>query len=110
MWGKAFEQFICMELNAYISYFQRRKKLFFWRSINKQEVYFIVGDEIAIEVKSSKKITEKHLLGLKALKEEKIIKKYYVVSEDKLERTSTEGFKLLYWKNFLQKLWDGEIF
>ncbi|MBF0360295.1 MAG: ATP-binding protein [Oligoflexia bacterium] len=109
MWGKAFEQFICLELKAYLSYYQRRKKLFFWRSINKQEVDFIIGNDVAIEVKSTKKIEQKHLLGLRALKEEKIIKDFYIISDDKIERVSEEGFKIIHWKKFLQKLWSGEI-
>ena len=73
-WGKAFEHFIFMELQSYNSYRQKRKQFYFWRSLNKQEVDFIIDDEIAIEVKSSTKITNKHFSGIKYLKEEKILK------------------------------------
>ncbi|PWU14173.1 MAG: hypothetical protein C5B49_13535 [Bdellovibrio sp.] len=108
LWGKAFEQFICMEIRAYLSYFQKRKTLRFWRSINKQEVDFIIGDEVAIEVKSAKKILSKHLLGIRALKEEKIIRKFYLVSEDRIDRKH-EDVSILHWTSFLAKLWGGEI-
>lgn len=108
LWGKLFEQFICMELKAYLSYFQRKKKLMFWRSINKQEVDFVIDNEIAVEVKSTKKILPSHMLGINALKEEKIFKKFYIVSEDKLERVS-EGVSIMHWTSFLKALWNEEI-
>lgn len=109
LWGKSFEQFILMELKTYISYKQKRKKIYFWRTINQQEVDFIVGDKIAIEVKSSKKITRKHLKGLIALKEENIIQDYYVVSEDPLNHIAEGFIHVIHWKEFLRKLWNHEI-
>lgn len=110
LWGKAFEQFILMELKSYNSYRQKRKNLYFWRSINKQEVDFIIDDEIAIEVKAAKKIHEKHLSGIKALKEEGIIKKFYLLSEDPLHRLVEKNIEIIHWKKFVEKLWAGKIF
>lgn len=109
LWGQAFEQFILMELKAYVSYRQKRKEIGFWRSTDKYEVDFIIGNEIAIEVKSTKKVSEKHLKGLKVLQEEKIIKKFYLISEDPISKL-TQGIELLHWKNFLQQLWSDKIF
>jgi len=50
---------------------------------------------ILLEIKASNKISEKHFLGLKALKEEKIIKKYYIVSQDKINRKTNDGVELI---------------
>lgn len=86
LWGQAFEQFILMELKAYISYCQKRKEIGFWRSTDNYEVDFIIGNETAIEVKSTKKVNDKHLKGLKVLQEEKIIKKFYLISEDPISK------------------------
>ena len=108
--GQALEHFILLEIKAYISYRQKRNKIYFWRNTSKHEVDFIIDNEIAIEVKASNKISEKHVLGLRALKEEKIIKKYYVVSQDKINRKTNDGFELIYWQNFLDVLWTGQIF
>ncbi len=108
-WGLLFEQFIGMELKAYFSYTQTNKKLTFWRNTSKHEVDYIVGNEIAVEVKATKKVESKHLKGLYALKEENIVKDYYLISEDKIERRTSDGFQLLYWQNFLDKLWKNEI-
>jgi predicted AAA+ superfamily ATPase len=108
-WGKLFEGFILSELRAYISYQQKGRKLYYWRSTSKQEVDFIVGDTIAIEVKSTKKISEKHLAGLKALREENLIKSFLIISEDSLNRVNDE-ISILHWQTFLKRLWAGEIF
>jgi predicted AAA+ superfamily ATPase len=112
LWGKCFEQFILMELKAYISYRQKRKKVYFWRSINKQEVDFIVGDEdpIAIEVKSTKKVLPKHFSGIRALKEENLIKDYFVISEDPINRKEDNFINVIYWEDFLRKLWSDALF
>ena len=109
LWGQAFEQFILMELKAYVSYRQKRKEINFWRSTDKYEVDFIIGREIAIEVKSTKKVSDKHLKGLKVLQEEKIVKKFYLISEDPISKL-TQGIEFLHWKNFLQQLWNDKIF
>lgn len=109
LWGKNFEQFILMELKSFLSYRQKRLKIYFWRSVNKQEVDFIIDDTVAIEVKSSKKTSRKHLAGLKALSEEKIISSYYLVSEDPINRTVEDQFQCLHWKTFLKRLWNNEI-
>ncbi|MBL7670703.1 MAG: ATP-binding protein [Bdellovibrionaceae bacterium] len=109
LWGKNFEQFIHMELKTYISYRQKRKEICFWRTVNKQEVDFIVGDEIAIEVKATKKISGQHFSGLRALKDENIIKNYYLVSEDPINRIAEDFINVIHWKDFLKKLWADEI-
>lgn len=46
------------------------------------EVDFIVGDEIALKVKSSAHVTDQMLKGLRALDQEKIIKHRFVVTPD----------------------------
>jgi predicted AAA+ superfamily ATPase len=108
LWGKAFEQFIAMELRAYLSYQMKKQKLYFWRTENKQEVDFVLGEDVAIEVKSTKRVSKNHLKGLLALKEEKIIKKYFLISEDPIERV-VDDIKIIKWDTFLKQLWQGTI-
>ena len=109
LWGRAFEQFIAMELRAYLSYEHKdRLPLSFWRSTSQFEVDFILGDEIAIEVKSTQKLQKEHFKGLRALQEEKRIGKYYLISNDPLRRNH-EGIHCLPWKTFLQELWAGKV-
>lgn len=99
-YGRAFEHFIAMELRAYLNYYRKQESLSYWRSKQGQEVDFIIGDHTAIEVKSTSTVTSKHLSGLKALKEENICKKYYLISFDKVNRI-TDGIEIMYWKDFL---------
>ncbi|MBI4405430.1 MAG: DUF4143 domain-containing protein [Deltaproteobacteria bacterium] len=53
LYGKLFEQWIFMELRSYLSYKRVRETLNFWRTEDKVEVDFLIGDEVAIECKSS---------------------------------------------------------
>jgi predicted AAA+ superfamily ATPase len=112
-YGLMFEAFLAQELQAYISYRRLKRDLCFWRSTSQFEVDFVVGREIAIDVKSSDHATNRDLKGLKALAEEGIFSKFYLVSQDEVEKEVSIGgdFKvqMLHWKNFLSKLWGGKI-
>ena len=51
-YGKAFEQFIWMELRAYLSYQRKKLPLTFWRTKHRHEVDFLIGEQLAVEVKA----------------------------------------------------------
>ncbi|MBF0298660.1 MAG: ATP-binding protein [Oligoflexia bacterium] len=105
LFGKAFEHFIFMELKSYINYNSPSTTLNFWRSVNHQEVDFILGNLMAIEVKSKNKVSEREALHLQALKEEKKHKYFIVVSQDPINREKN-GILYLHWKKFLNRLWN----
>ncbi len=109
LFGKAFEQFIICEVRAYVSYLRRDLELFYWRSVHSQEVDLIVQDVLAIEIKSTSLVQEKHLKGLKALKEEELIQNYIVVSQDPKVR-KVDGITIYPWRDFLDRLWSGQWF
>ena len=109
-YGKCFEQFIWMELRAYLAY--RRldlHELNFWRTKHGQEVDFIVGDEIAVEVKASNRVSERDLKGLRALAEEGVFKNFYLVSNDRTTRRYEESCTMMYWEDFLTALWNDKL-
>ncbi len=108
LYGKAFEHFIGMELKAYLSYRRLPDELSFWRSINGQEVDYLVGKSTAIEVKSTKRIDAKHLKGLQALREENVFKKYLLISHDSIPQT-IDGIVCRHWKTFLEDLWKNKL-
>ena len=110
-YGKLFETYIAEELTAYLDYNRRKERLTYWRTRQSSfEVDFVIGDEVAIETKTTKLVNEsKDLRGLRALKEEGIFKKYIVVSRDNISRTTEDGITLLPWNLFLDWLWDGKI-
>jgi predicted AAA+ superfamily ATPase len=108
LFGQAFEHFIAMELRAYLSYSRKKMPLCFWRTLDGHEVDFIIDDQIAIEVKTTKKVTGKALKGLKYLMEEKKLKKYYLISQDPIAMNQ-EGIYILPWETFIKQLWDGKV-
>ena len=111
LFGLAFEHFIALELRAYISYRRLMMDLCYWRTTSQIEVDFIVGDHLAIEVKASSLVQDKHLKGLRALKEEKIktLKRYIIVSCDTSKRSLEDGIEIYPWKEFLEDLWKDKL-
>jgi len=107
--AKAFEHFVFQEVQAYLSYFRSDMELMYWRSVNKQEVDMIIGEELAVEIKATSLVQDKHLKGLRALREEKKIKNYCVISDEQRARI-VDGIIVYPWRDFLDKLWANELF
>jgi predicted AAA+ superfamily ATPase len=97
LYGKSFEQFICMELRAYLSYRRKKLSLTYWRSKNGHEVDFLLGTRTAIEVKATKKISRNDSKGLKYLKEEGVFKNFILVSQDPVS-SSTDDILTIPWQ------------
>ena len=110
LFGQAFEQFIGCELRAYLSYKNIHLPLQFWQSKSRMEVDFVIGDQIAIEVKASNKITSYDQKGLLAIKEEKKWKHLIIVSQDPIEGHFKNSIQHIYWENFLKQLWNNHFF
>lgn len=107
--GVAFEHFIMQEIRAYLSYHQVDLPMSYWRTqVSQYEVDCILGDEIAIEIKSSSKFSTQMLKGLKALQEEKKVKKFILVSNDPVSR-NYDGVLVMPYTEFLEKLWGGHF-
>lgn len=108
-YGKSFEHFILMELRAYQAYRNPELPLYFWRTHSGIEVDFILGEmQVAIEIKTSSRINESHLKGLKALREENSLKDCILVSFE-TEPKILDGIKCLPWQMFLKQLWAGDL-
>jgi len=108
LYGKAFEQFIGMEIRAYLSYKRKKVQLSYWRSVHGYEVDFLMGRQTAVEVKASQKISQRDFKGLKALEEEKVFKNYILVSQDPIN-TRENHFQALFWEDFLKDLWEDKF-
>ena len=107
--GRAFEHFIFNEIKAYLQYNEDHRPLCFWRSKNHQEVDFVVGDNLAIEVKASRTVRSRNLKGLKALCEEGSFSHKIIVSLEPRPRLIENQFLVLPYKDFLKKLWKNEF-
>ncbi len=108
--GMSFEHFILMELKAYQAYKDPELQLHFWRTSTGIEVDFILGDmDIAIEIKSSKRINNSHAKGLRALAESHALKRALIVSFEEEPKKLSGNIECVFWKDFLAQLWAGEI-
>ncbi|MCM2324536.1 MAG: AAA family ATPase [Oligoflexia bacterium] len=108
--GKAFESYLFHELKTYCDY-KRVESLSYWRTQAGDEVDFILGDEVAIEVKAKATVDSSDLKGLRRLKEEKRLKRYFLVyagPTPKRLQPDTE-IEIVGYEEFLDRLWDGEI-
>jgi predicted AAA+ superfamily ATPase len=106
--GRALEHLIFCELRAWLAYRRDPRALRFWRSTDGSEVDFVVGDEVAIEVKGSSRIVQRDLIGMKRLAEETTLKKRIVVCSEEAPRI-VDGVQILPVRDFLGDLWMGGV-
>jgi predicted AAA+ superfamily ATPase len=103
--GNAFEHLCIQELRAAISYKNKNLSMNYWRSTSGDfEVDCILGKEMAIEIKSSDRFQEKYLKGLKAFKEEGLVKRHILISRDPVKRI-VDGIEVLPFDSFLKEFW-----
>jgi predicted AAA+ superfamily ATPase len=104
--GEAFETYLMHELVCFRDYVSG-EPLSYWRSISGFEVDFIIGDHTAVEVKAKKTIALQDIKSLKALAEEKKLKRCLCVSLEPRPR-KVEGITILPYREFLERLWNEE--
>ena len=74
-YGEAFETYLAHELLSYRDYMSG-EPISFWRTTSGFEVDFILGDHTAVEVKAKEHVSPQDLKSLKALAEEKSMRRY----------------------------------
>ncbi len=111
LYGKAFENWVFHELTAYLGYREIDLPLSYWRLASGIEVDFVIGDmELAIEAKSSSRITTDHLKGLRALAEDHTpVSGRIVVCREPRPRRTEDGIDVVPAAEFVQRLWDGKL-
>ena len=108
IFGHAFEHFIYTEIYAHSSYTGLDYSISYWRTTSQIEIDFVLGqNEVALEIKSSDTISERHLKGLKSFMEEYDVKYAILVCNEPLARKNGDIW-ILPWQVFLQKLWAGD--
>jgi predicted AAA+ superfamily ATPase len=104
--GEAFETYLMHELISYSDYVSG-EALSYWRSTSGFEVDFILGDHTAIEVKAKENLSTQDLKPLRALAEEKKLKRYLCVSLEP-RRRNLKNLTILPFREFLESLWSRE--
>ncbi len=105
-YGQALETFIMHELLAWRDY-ESGEPLSFWRSTSGFEVDFLIGDHTAIEVKATANVTPRDLKSLRALGDEKTMKRLLLVGSGGRPRVEG-GIRILAVSDFLEALWAGK--
>jgi predicted AAA+ superfamily ATPase len=111
LYGKAFENWVFHELSAFVSYHEVDAGLSYWRLASGIEVDFILGDmHLAVEAKSTERVTWDHLKGLRSLMEDhpKVGRRVVVCREPKA-RITEDGVEILPTGSFLERLWSGGL-
>ena len=104
--GVAFETWLLHELICWRDYVSG-EAIRYWRSTSGFEVDFILGDHTAIEVKGKENVSAQDLKSLRALAEEKKLKRYLCVSLEP-RRRELQGISILPYQAFLEALWGGD--
>ncbi|HEX5011615.1 MAG TPA: AAA family ATPase [Planctomycetota bacterium] len=105
--GPAFETWILHELLAWRDY-ASGETVSYWKSTSGFEVDFVIGDHTAVEVKAKGAVSAADLRSLRAIKEERKLKRYVCVALEK-RRREIEGVSVVPWREFVDGLWRGEF-
>ncbi|WP_341793988.1 ATP-binding protein [Rickettsia endosymbiont of Ceutorhynchus obstrictus] len=115
--GKALEHYVFTELKAYINLNDLDHRINYWRTKTGLEVDFIIstikGKPLPIEVKISSNLHKSELRGMKAFMEEHKLDKGYIICLEETPRKiylETQEINILPIKEFLKRLWKGDIF
>ncbi len=107
--GKAFEQFMLMEIVGYRSYRDYDFEINFWRTKSGLEVDFILNKgEVAIEVKGKDLIDTRDLNNLTAFIDTYSPRRAIVVCNERLKR-KVNNIEIMPWRFFLDDLWSDRI-
>lgn len=107
--GRLFENYIAMELKAWHDYNRRKDTLCYWRTETGTEVDFVLGDDIAIEVKATRNASQRNLDGLRKIGEERDFRYRILVCREPMPRMTDDGILILPWREFLSRLWSGGL-
>ncbi len=108
--GKSFENYILMEMRAFLQYQMPDCPLAYYRSASGIEIDFMLGNrEVAIEVKGSARVHEGDWRHFKSLKEDGPVKKCIIVSLEKEPRRISPDTFVLPYQDFIEKLWNKTL-
>ncbi len=104
--GEGVETYLMHELVAYRDYVSG-EPLSYWRSTSGFEVDFILGDHTGIEVKAKDTVAPRDVRSLRALAEERKLKRHICVSLETRAR-HIDGIAVMPIQKFLEALWNRE--
>ena len=111
LFGKAFENWVCHELSAWLSYREFDGELSYWRLAGGTEVDFVVGKmQLAVEAKASTNIGSRQLRGLRSIvRDHPSIERRVIVCLEARPRRTRDGIDILPAEDFVRQLWDDRL-
>lgn len=104
--GKLFEQWIINEIHAHLSYQNKERSLYFWRTTGGHEVDLLVTKShkpiLGIEIKLKEQLNKKDFSGILKLKEDYPHLPTWIVANVSAPYEN-EGIEILPWRYFLEK-------
>lgn len=107
--GIPLEHLLINEVRAYLSYNQIDAPLAYWRTTSGIEVDLLIGEEVAIEIKSSQRVISDDLKGLATISDELPHIRKLVVCNEPAVRKLDNGIEIVPIAEFLSRLWAGAI-
>ena len=107
-WGRNLEHFVYAELRAFLDYRLDDRPLAFWRTRDDREVDFVIGDDVAIEVKAGANPADRHLAGLDAIAEEGTFRRRILVCTA-ARPSLVRGIEVLPVRSFCEEVWAGRV-
>jgi len=111
LFGKAFENWVCHELTAYLAYRNTGADLAYWRLASGIEVDFLVADgALAVEAKATANVHRDHLAGLRELaRDHPRTRRRVVVCLEPRPRRTEDGIDILPARVFAERLWADRL-
>lgn len=107
--GRALEHLVFLELRAFLDHQRLPLDLSYWRTHTGHEVDFLVGEALAVEVKTTSRVDDRDLRSLRALAAVVSTERRLVVSTEAMSRRTDDGIEILPVAEFFRRLWAGEL-
>lgn len=109
-YGELFESFIILECFRFNEYFEKNYKFFYLRTKDDAEIDLIVKKPknkiILIEIKSTSKVFPNDYVHLLSLSKDIRHQEKWVICNEKVERKTDEGIRIIPWKKALIELFE----
>jgi predicted AAA+ superfamily ATPase len=107
--GIPLEHLVLNEVRTYLSYNQLDLPIAFWRTSSGIEVDLLIGERVAVEIKTTRRAISDDMRGLVALSEEIPHLRRILVCNEPNQRTLDNGIEIVPVAEFLEQLWKKQI-
>ena len=111
--GTDLEAFLVQEVLCWKDSSLQDVELSYWRTKSKAEVDLVLSQgsrHVAVEIKTSRRLTEHDFSGLKVFGEEDLTMRRILVNPHVLSQTRKDGIDILSVEDFLDDVWSNRLF